>query len=116
MLRRLLVGLSAALLVAAVAAPAAASDHKVQVCHRTLSTETPWVVVSVGIPSTDGRGHQRDANDPPGHNKPRPHESPFFNDALYDGPKLKGQDKFLTQEEYEEFCEEPDDPPGPGPG
>ncbi len=69
-MRKILVGLSAALLLAAVAAPVAATKplpiqedspatdalagHKVTVCHATSSLKNPYVFVVVDIASSGG--------------------------------------------------------------
>ena len=77
--RRIGIGLTAALFIAAVAAPTLASkpatpnsglvgDHKVTICHATSSDTNPWLVITVDIASSGGRnkliGHLEHAKDP----------------------------------------------------
>jgi hypothetical protein len=80
-MRRMTIGMTAAVLVAALAAPAGASKpvadtegleggHKVTICHATSSSNPDnfWHVITVDIASSGGRnklrGHLEHANDP----------------------------------------------------
>jgi hypothetical protein len=79
--RRIGIGLTAALLGASLAAPAAASKpqsptpgleggHRVTICHATSSSnpDNYWIVITVDIASSGGRnkfeGHYQHANEP----------------------------------------------------
>ena len=114
MKKQLMVALAAGALVAAVAAPAAATPsddvgHKQYVCHRTNSAnlDKAFVVVHVdyatwskgGAPD-DGNGHQRV------HNKDRDREDNDVNDNLYLNGLTAPDSKHLSEAQAAEFCGE----------
>ena len=75
-MRRIGIGLTAAVLIAALAAPAwatppdSAGNHKVIVCHATSSESNPYVQIEVDLASAGNRGlkkimgHYEHAMDP----------------------------------------------------
>ncbi|NNC75201.1 MAG: hypothetical protein HKN93_06780 [Acidimicrobiia bacterium] len=63
-MRRLIAVMATALLVLSLAGSASATprddagEHKVTVCHATNSKRNPWVLVTVDLAATNGRGHE----------------------------------------------------------
>ncbi|MBT8197706.1 MAG: hypothetical protein KJO84_04300 [Acidimicrobiia bacterium] len=63
-MRRFIALLAASLLVLSLAGSATAAptdkggDHKVTVCHATGSEKNPWVLITVNVAATNGRGHE----------------------------------------------------------
>ena len=68
-MRRLIALIVIALLVLSLAGSASATpadetgEHKITVCHATKSKKNPWVLITVDVAATDGRGHDLHQDD-----------------------------------------------------